>query len=139
HTLLPLPASPLKYYDLQSPEGGIEFRFEHYVSFRGLKTFIESLQAFMELHPRSIEMLRMNLLYENWQNDIDFHSAGRDRCFFTWNDFEFAFREINIHALQQLDNHNSSGIYFQLTPQILPNDFRITILESRFNARAILR
>ncbi|MCK5343977.1 MAG: hypothetical protein KAR20_11265, partial [Candidatus Heimdallarchaeota archaeon] len=29
---LPMPASPLKYYDLQAPQEGIEFRFDKYIS-----------------------------------------------------------------------------------------------------------
>ena len=136
---LPLPPSPLKYYDLQPPKGGIEFRFEKNVSFHEFPAIVNSLHSLMEFHSMGIKMLRINLLYESWQTEQDFHKAGRDRCFFTWNDFEFAFRESNIDVLQGLENHNSTVLYFQLTPQILPDDFRIQILESCFNAHAMLR
>lgn len=136
---LPLPSSPLKYYDLQSPNGGIEFRFEKYVPFAQFKKIINILQSLVELHPTGIEMLRINLLYESWQTDQDFHNAGRDRCYFAWNDFEFAFRESNSTILQNLSNGNVAALYFQLTPQILPDDFRITLLESIFNTHVIMR
>jgi hypothetical protein len=136
---LPLPPSPLKYYDLQPPNGAIEFRFEKYMSVREFPTIIDTLQDLIQHNSRNIEMIRINLLYESWQTEQDFHNAGRDRCFFTWNDFKFAFRESNIDVLQGLENHNSTTLYFQLTPQILPDDFRIQILESCFNAHAMLR
>ena len=104
---LPLPSSPLKYYDLQPPKGGIEFRFENYVPFSKFSTILDTLQNLMQHDPAYFEMIRINLLYESWQTEQDFHNAGRDRCFVTWNDFEFAFRESNVDVLQRLGKSNS--------------------------------
>ena len=128
---IPLPPSPLKFYDLQSREGEIELRFETYLPLGIFLDWMQILQKLADQFENSLEMLRCSVVYDYWETDLEQKSAKNDRFFFTWNDVEFAYQEKNNPYLSLFTKNSGSGsIYLKLTPFIEDSDFRVQLLET---------
>ncbi|UYP44117.1 hypothetical protein NEF87_000402 [Candidatus Lokiarchaeum ossiferum] len=128
---IPLPPSPLKYYDLQTKEGEIELRFQTYLPLPLFMDWMNVLKRIIDQFDQSLEMFRCSLVYDHWETELEQKSAKLDRFFFSWNDIEFAYTEKNYLFLSQFSAKPGSGaLYLKLTPFIEDSDFRIQLLES---------
>ena len=136
-----LPNFPMKAYDLQEKKGeGFEFRFSSHFSLENFSNFVEDIREIFESSKGNLRMLRLSYYFDSWSNGLDFKSAGMDRFFFSFNDLEFAFAQKNFEIFKSLkSNRSSSSIYFQLTPSISENDFRIELLNKYFKLPIFLK
>ncbi len=130
-----MPSSPMKFYDLQDKKDiSFEFRFQKHLP---IKTFTKWTEGFidnLETLGGGFDMLRLSYLYDSWSTKLDFKTAGSDRFFFGFNDFEFAFAQKNFENIERTTNNQvSTALYFQLTQFISEIDFRIELLNQHFH------
>ncbi len=130
------PPRPMKYYDLLQNEGEIELRFDKFLPIPVFHQCLVQLQKAMKKTESNPLMIRCSYVYDGWSADGLYKVAGKDRFLFTWNDVELGFQQQNYSDLLPFlnikDQHHLAGYYFELTPMIEEQDFRIERIKKDF-------
>lgn len=128
------PPSPLKFFDLQD-EGQIELRFNTFIPLIVFDTWIKhliQLSNHLEYEP---VLIRASLIYDAWNSESFFKTAGKDRIVWSWNDLELAIVQQNLDIFPESKNVNltkQATFYFELTPMIDPSDVRVEFISKAF-------
>ncbi len=125
---LPLPPSPMKYYDLQNEQQNwIELRLSNYFEYPFFIQLMELIQK--NLDTSKFQLFRSSFWYDSWMDGIQFRRASHDQVLFSQRDIEFAFYQQNPELLSLMKKRLGFGtLYFQLTAPIEDNDFRVNLL-----------
>jgi hypothetical protein len=140
-----LPSAPMRHFDFADSEQ-FELRFDSWLPFAVFSKWMEHLYSvsreFDDDEKGFPDMLHFSCTYNKWQTEGQQKHAGQDQFAFTWNDPEFAFQQHNSEFFEHWSANRPPdrwSIYFQLTPRIDDDDFRITLLEEAFGVRAVMR